>query len=180
MRVFTRYLRRNPGGEVLVMYVEAYVTPAQMQDVFRKAGLLRYVAELNRDEPLPTLGEMVDADKRVIVLADQDGGTLPWYLEGFSFSQDTPLGATKASQLSCARACGDNDSPLLTINHWVDAFPPRPRGNIAFGGKVLTSRLAKCARERKQMPNIVPVDYYERSGVVKATDALNRAALRRR
>lgn len=178
MNAFTRFLRQHPG-EVLVMYVEPYVTPAQVRAVFAEAGLPRYVAELKRDEPLSTLGELVAADKRVVVLAEQDGGSLPWYLEGFSFSQDTPLGATKRSQLSCARERGDDDSPLLTVNHWVDAFPPRPRANIAFGGSFLVNRLSKCERERSQLPNVVAVDFYERSGVVKATDALNRAALRR-
>ena len=52
-------------------------------------------------------------------------GTVPWYLDGFSFVQDTPLGATKVKQLSCKLERGDADSPLLMLNHWADLFPPR-------------------------------------------------------
>lgn len=67
-----------------------------------------------------------------------------------------------------------DDQPL---GRRVFATPPQ---EDAFGGKVLTSRLTRCGREREQMPNIIAVDYYEQSGVVEATDALNRVALRRR
>jgi hypothetical protein len=38
------------------------------------------------------------------VLADEDAdGTVPWYVDGFSFVQDTPLRATRPDQLRCDR-----------------------------------------------------------------------------
>ena len=59
--------------------------------VFESAGLDRYLAELKRDEPLPTLGSLVRRNKRVVVLSEKDAdGTVPWYLDGFTFVQDTP------------------------------------------------------------------------------------------
>ena len=43
----------------------------------------------------------------MVVLSEQDGGERPWYLDGFRFVQDTPLGATRPSQLSCDRFRGE-------------------------------------------------------------------------
>ena len=69
----------------------------------------------------------------MIVFTEKDAdGTVPWYLDGFSFVQDTPLGATKVSELSCKRERGDADSPLLMLNHWADLFPPRRTPNAPF------------------------------------------------
>ncbi len=50
---------------------------------------------------------------------------MPWYLDGFSFVQDTPLGATNVHELRCTRERGEASSPLLMLNHWADLFPPR-------------------------------------------------------
>ena len=114
-------------GEVVILFIEPYVTPAGHREGVRGVGArLRYVETLDRDSPMPTLGELVSRNKRVIVLTEKDAdGTVPWYLDGFSFVQDTPLGATKVKQLSCKLERGDVDSPFLMLNHWADLFPPR-------------------------------------------------------
>jgi hypothetical protein len=173
--VIRRFLDAEPGA-VLVLFVEPYVSPEQVEAAFDRAGLLDHLAELDRDEPLPTLGELVDSDRRIVVFTEAGGGARPWYLPGFSFVQDTPLGATKASEFSCARNRGDANSPLLLINHWIDTFPPPPRGNARIGGPVLRRRLARCAAERKLWPSLVAVDFYDTSGVVEIAAEWNRRA----
>ena len=82
---------------------------------------------LDRNAPLPTLGELVRSDKRLVVFTEHDAdGTVPWYLDGFSFVQDTPLGGPSPDELSCKLQPGRRrDSPLLMLNQWADLFPPR-------------------------------------------------------
>ncbi len=117
----------------MILFIEPYVPPAEIEKVFERSGLDRYVVALRRDEPLPTLGALVRRNKRVIVLTEKDAdGTIPWYLDGFSFVQDTPLGATKVDQLSCKLERGDADSPFLMLNHWADLVPPRLAANVPF------------------------------------------------
>jgi hypothetical protein len=87
--------------------------------------------------------------------------------------QDTPLGATRPSQLSCDRYRGDADSPLLMLNHWIPPFPPSVTRNQAIGGTFLRARVGRCERQRELLPNLLAVDFYERTGVVGIARDLN-------
>ena len=87
--------------------------------------------------------------------------------------QDTPLGARNGAQLVCGRNRGSADSPLLLLNHWIDGFPPSPSRNERVGGGVLERQVDRCERERRQLPNLVAVDFYERTRVLKITRRLN-------
>ncbi|HWT92592.1 MAG TPA: hypothetical protein VN238_06320, partial [Solirubrobacteraceae bacterium] len=172
LKVIREFLDRRPN-EVLLLYIEPYVPVENFERALDRQRLLPRLARLDRDKPLPTLGELIEAKTQIVVLTERAGGTRPWYLPVFSFGQDTPLGATKASDFSCDRNRGDRDSPLLLVNHWIDTFPPSPSRNRKIGGKVLRDRLARCEKERRMLPNVVAVDFYERSGVVDAVRRLN-------
>jgi hypothetical protein len=171
---YRKFLEANPG-EVLILFIEPYVKPKDLAQRFKEAGLNKYLATLSRDEPLPTLGELVDSGKRMIVFTEKDAdGTYPWYLDGFSFVQDTPLGATTVDELSCKRFRGDADSPLLMLNNWADLFPPRLRANRPFQTKrFLLKRAHECQRKRGMPVNMIAVDYYDQGDVVEAVKVLN-------
>ena len=172
LEIFRRFLEDNPG-EVVILFVEPYVPAKEIERALDDAGLLKQAARISRDEPLPTLGELVRADTRLVVLAESDGGKRPWYLDGFSFVQDTPLGATTPQQLRCSPNRGSADSPLFMVNHWIPPFPPSVSRNDEIAGAVLDRRLERCARARGLFPNLLAVDFHERSGVVEAAERLN-------
>ena len=163
------------GSEVVVLFIEPYVPVEEIEKALDQAGLLAQAARISRDEPLPTLGDLVRAETRLVILSEQDGGARPWYLAGFSFAQDTPLGATSADQFRCRRFRGSADSPLFLINHWIDTFPPSPSRNERIGGRVLQQRLSQCERSRGLLPNLIAVDFHERSDVVEIARRLNAA-----
>jgi hypothetical protein len=179
LEAFREFLEDN-RGEVVILFIEPYVAPAEIEKVFKRAGLDRYVATLERDEPLPTLGSLVRRNKRVIVLTEKDAdGTVPWYLDGFSFVQDTPLGAEKTNQLSCRLERGDADSPFLMLNHWADLFPPRLEANRPFQReRFVLSRAHRCARERRLPVSLIAVDHYDQGRFLAAVDALNAERIR--
>jgi hypothetical protein len=170
--IIRRFLAANPR-EVVLLFVEPYVPVATMEQALRDAGLLKHAATPDPDAPLPTLGELVAADTRLVVLAEQDGGERPWYLDGFRLVQDTPLGARQPSQLTCARARGRADSPLLMLNHWIPPFPPSVTRNQRIGGSFLRRMIGRCERERAMLPNLVAVDFYDRTHVVQIARELN-------
>ena len=160
---------------MVILFIEPYVPPAEIEKVFKRSGLDRYVVALRRDEPLPTLGALVRRNKRVIVLTEKDAdGTIPWYLDGFSFVQDTPLGATKVDQLSCKLERGDADSPFLMLNHWADLFPPRLEANVPFHAeRAVVGRAHRCARKRGLPVSLIATDHYDQGGFLAAIDTLN-------
>jgi hypothetical protein len=179
-----KFLDEN-RGDVVILFIEPYVSPADIAKVFKRSGLDRYVVTLARDEPLPTLGQLVRRNRRVIVFTEKDAdGTVPWYLDGFSFVQDTPLGATKVGQLRCRRERGTAHSPIAMINHWADLFPPRREANVPFQReKVIVDRAHRCARKLGVTVNLIAVDHYEVGDLIPAVDALNAEriqAVRRR
>jgi hypothetical protein len=176
LRAFKAYLDDHPGT-VLTFIIEPYAPPSQIARLFAEAGLTRYVATLQRDEPLPTLGQLVSSNQRLLVFAEQDGGVPPWYMPAFEWFQDTPFAASTPEELSCTRDRGEPDSPLFLVNHWISALPPSPSRNREVGDGFLDRRLDECARERGLQPNVVAVDFYESSGVVEAARRLNDASV---
>lgn len=174
-----RFLEAN-RGEIVILFIEPYVPPTQIAREFRRAGLTRYLATLERDTPLPTLGAMVRSNRRLVVLTEKDAtGSVPWYLDGFSFVQDTPLGAERTSQLRCKRARGTADSPLLMLNHWADLFPPRLTANKPFQTRrFLLERAHRCARARGMPANLIAVDFYDQGELISAVDELNGEQIR--
>jgi hypothetical protein len=171
LQLFARFMADN-ARDVVLLVVEPYVAAEDLERGLRATGLLEQAAVLSRDAPLPTLRELIAARTRLVVLAEKDGGSPAWYLDGFSFVQDTPYQATTPRQLSCRRFRGEPDSPLFLVNHWIAAFPPSPGRNQRAGGPVLERRLATCERER-QLPNLVAVDFYERTSLLEAVARLN-------
>ena len=175
LEVIRDFLDRNPG-EVVILFIEPYVEPADVEKVFEEAGLIDRVATLERGAPLPTLGELVRDDRRVVVFTERDAdGSIPWYLDGFSFIQDTPLGAKQLEELSCELNRGDGGSPLLMLNHWADVFPPQRGANAEFqAGEVILDRARQCARERGLPVSLIAVDHYDLGNLIDSVAELNR------
>jgi hypothetical protein len=111
----------------------------------------------------------------VVVFAEKDAnGTVPWYLDGFSFVQDTPLGATKIGQLRCRRERGTADSPLAMLNQWADVFPPQRQANVPFQRrKAIIDRAHRCARKLGVTVNLIAVDHYDEGDLIPAVEELN-------
>jgi hypothetical protein len=171
--VIRRFLQEHPS-QVIVTVVEDYVPPATIARAFEQAGLLPYLAKFARNSPLPTLGALVARGQRLVVFAEKDGGTPSWYMPAFSFIQDTPLGARRPNQLTCARFRGQSDSPILLINNWIDIFPPQAALNRSIGrAAALRRRIAQCASERSMRPGIIAVDFYQQTDLVEVAAQLN-------
>jgi hypothetical protein len=176
LEVIRAFLESHPH-EVLIVIVEDYVPPAIIERAFEQAGLTRYAVTLDRHAPLPTLGVLIAHDTRLVVFAEEKGGTPAWYMPAFSFIQDTPLGAVRPSQLTCARYRGGQDSPLLLINYWIPPFPPSATLNATIGREpALRGHLERCVKERGSKGAIVAVDFYERTSAVAVAHALNGRA----
>ena len=106
LEVIGDFLKRHPD-QVLIVIVEDYVPPSTIAQAFEQTGLTRYVATLDRQAPMPTLGELIARRQRLVVFAEEQGGSPAWYMPAFSFIQDTPLGATRPDRLSCERYRGE-------------------------------------------------------------------------
>jgi hypothetical protein len=157
--------------EVVVIFIEPSIDADDIEAAFRDAGLLPYLATLQRYEPLPTLRELIASNRRLVVFTERGGGTPDWYHEGFSFTQDTVVGAELDK---CEGRNGNAASPLMMLNHWVDGFPPPVEANEDVTKlDDLLKRARVCRRELGRVPNLFPVDFYGSSDIVEAAERLN-------
>jgi len=143
LALYRGFLDDNPR-EVIILFIEPYVPVEQIERALERTDLLPQAVELRRDRPLPTLRQLIRRGKRLGLFTEEDGGSRSWYLDGFSFVQDTPLGATSAREFTCRRYRGSPDSPLLLLNHWIDSFAP-PRGATSAPGAGCSSVGSRAA-----------------------------------
>lgn len=176
LRTIGAYLRANPST-VLVLMLESYVTDADLQLSFVKTNTEQYAATLSHGEPLPTLGELIAENHRLVVFTEKtpNDRTIPWLNDAFSWIQDTPLGAQQPNQLQCKRYRGSPSSPFLMLNHWIDRFPPPPSTNGAIlTAAFLRKRIADCEKARGMPVSLIATDFYEQGALMAVADEVNR------
>ena len=161
---------------VLVMVMEDYVAPERIRRVLDNAGLGSMLLAVEPDGPLPTLGEMIDRGKRVLVsLENGDGGpTLPNAFSGLV--EETPFNFLRASELRAPSSCDPNrgvdGSPIFQFNHWVT--PARRKGSERVNGALLKARAARCTEGRHRALTLVAVDFAEHGDLLDVVGDLNR------
>jgi len=177
------FLVSNPGEVVIVINQDEGVAPADIQRAFDQAGLLDLVYR-GPLGPFPTLREMIDSGQRLVVMAENDAGDIPWYhLAYANVLQETPFTFRSAASLtdpsqvaeSCRANRGPASAPLFLVNNWVDTTPV-PRASLAAvvnGHTALLKRAETCQRIRHRVPNLVAVDFYKQGDVFGVVRALN-------
>jgi hypothetical protein len=173
------FLNSHPDDVVMVDIQDA-TAPAETAAAFDAAGLSNRVATLQQGQPLPTLRELIDSGRTLLVFAERgDPGGPPWYHSMYDWFQETTYTFTGKKKFDCKPNRGNPDAPMFLINHWVTVSPPNPAtGADANSQAVLNKRVEQCLNERGLAPNIIAADFAERGDLLSATEALNEATLR--
>jgi len=180
------FLAANPD-EVVVMVIEDYVEPADIDAAVRNSGLIDYVYEGELDpEALPTLQQIIDSGGRALIMAeDSDGGSqFPYYHSAYdALVQETPysfkdpklLSESSNLRASCKPNRGPDTAPLFLINHWIDTSPaPKPSNAAKVNSReTLLARLEQCEKQRGLFPNFVSVDFFEEGDLFEVIKELN-------
>ena len=173
------WMNRHPD-EFLIIFIEDVVSPGETAAAFKKSDLLRYAYAPDRSAPPPTLGELIESDHRLLVMAENDAGgaRFPWYQQGFDLVQETPYTFTSVTQIeapeSCAPDRGNAGDPLFQINNWIEKIPRDPELAAKINSqKFLLGRARLCERIRGIEPNLLNVDYYDRGNVFGVANVLN-------
>jgi hypothetical protein len=177
------FLVSNPGEVVIVINQDEGVTPADIERAFDQAGLLDLVYR-GPFGPFPTLREMIDSGQRLVVMAENDAGDIPWYPLAYGDAlQETPFTFRSAAALtepsnvagSCRPNRGPASAPLFLVNNWVDTTPvPRlSMATLVNARAALLKRTETCQRIRHRLPNLVAVDFYKQGDVLGVVRTLN-------
>lgn len=163
--------------EVIALLVEGSVPdPEWLARDFRDSGLLDRCHAQPLGAPWPTLGEMIAADKRVVVLHDRADGGTDWLLPMWRHMWDTPWHPRTMDEFDCRRDRGQTANALLNLNHFLRS-QPTPRRHLAAAvnsNPFLMDRVMKCIREFGRIPNFITVDFYEQGDLLAVIEAVNR------
>jgi hypothetical protein len=171
------FLRENPN-DVVVFVVEDHVDAEDAIDAFADGGLDDHAYAWQPGEPLPTLREMIESEKNLLVLVEKHGGAAPWYIPAWEGAlADTPFTFDNVEEFSCGPNRGRRTSPLLLVNHWIAYDPPTPETSKEANARaVLMERALDCIDDRSQLPNIIAVDFSTEGDLFDVVDHLNGVA----
>lgn len=176
------FLAANPN-EVVIVDIEDYVDPADIEAAAQKTGLVDYIYTGSLD-PMPTVHEVIESGGRAIMMAEKDAGDVPWYHAAYEGPlQETPYSFKKPRELtdpkrlpkSCKPNRGTDDAPMLLLNHWIDTSPaPRPTNAAKVNAaKPLRARIEQCEEQRGQPVNLIAVDFYREGKLFEVARRLN-------
>jgi hypothetical protein len=126
------------------------------------------------DEDWPTLGQLIEADQRLVVFSEVEAAAPAWNHPAFRFIQDTPFLARSVEDLSCDRARGETSATLFLMNHWVSrTAPDRADAQTINAREAIVGRARACETARGQLPDFVAVNFFSLGDLLGAVDELN-------
>lgn len=175
------FLVANPSEVVIIVIQDEGVAPADVAACFAKSGLEHFVYRGSVEPPWPTLREMIAADERVVVFAENNAEGVPWYHPVAGTIQETPYGFKDPSEFSNKPNRGGKNGSLLLMNHWIETTPaPLPsNAEIVNAYDFLLKRARACRKERGMIPNLIAVDFYRTGdlvGVVRTMNGIKKPA----
>ncbi len=161
-------------GEVVTIIFESYTTAAAIADAFETSGLDHYVHAHTAGTPWPTLRELIDADERVIVLTDNEGGAYDWYMDVWQQAFETPFAAETVDDFTCDPGRGDPANQLFIFNHFLSAPLAVPdQAPTVNADPFLVDRARECMEARGHLANFVTVDFYDQGDLFDAVRTLD-------
>lgn len=133
-----------------------------------------YTPDPDPAEPWPTLGDMIDSGRRLVVFAEQADGPEAWYRNFYRYGMETPFAFRSPDEMSCVPHRGGTGKRLFLLNHFITANG----GSRLDAGKVnarqyVLDRVQLCERERGSPVNFIAIDYTTIGDARAAVDALN-------
>jgi hypothetical protein len=159
-----------------MMVIEDHTTPVDTSAALQAAGLTDRAWTLDPTAAIPTLGQLVDAGRNLVIFAENAGpGSPDWYQSAYEWFQETPYTWKSIDDMSCAPNRGKPGNPFMLINHWVAYSPPDPGkvGSLVNAEDELSKRIDECIDQRGVLPNVVAVDFAERGDLVSFVKSFN-------
>jgi hypothetical protein len=167
------FLEANPR-EVLVLMIQDEISAADTDAVVEEHGLGPYLYTHPPGAPWPTLRELIDSNKRLLVMAENQGPPPDWYLNAWTVTEETPYTFVFKEDFSCTPNRGETGKPFFLLNHWIQRIAPnRVDAAIVNDYDFLLARAQQCAAERGKVPNFVAVNFYGQGDLFRVVDTLN-------
>ncbi len=169
----TAFLEDHPA-EVVILTLQDGISGEQTRAALTEAGLADLAYAHTTGQPWPTLGELIDADQRIVIFSASGGG-VGWHHSQWEHWIDVPYAAESVEDFACTDDRGDvATATLYNINHFLTA--PLASPDLAATANTLSvmqGHVADCQAASGRFPNQVLVDFYDIGAVRSVVDALN-------
>lgn len=169
------WLRAHPT-EIVTLIVQDDIGPEDTEEAFHAAGLddLLHTPSEDPDAPWPTLEEMIDSGRRLVVFAEKADGPAPWYRNFYRYGMETPFAFRSPSEMTCAPHRGGTGKQLFLLNHFIT----NAGGSRLDAGRVnardwVLERTRACEAERGSPVTFIAVDYTTVGDALGAVNELN-------
>lgn len=163
--------------DIVTLLIENYVEPDHLKDIFDDVGLsdMMYVHEMNAE--WPTLIEMINMDKRLVVFWEQSGDSdHPYFHDFLTHSWTTNYADDDTSSMDCENLRGDVNQPVFHMNNWLKnqaGLSDPNRAGEANDVDFMIERAVECIELHGKRPTFIAVDWWEEGDVVEAVERVN-------
>lgn len=167
------FLDEHPGA-VITLIIESYLSHALTAAAFDAAGLTPY-AYTHSGGAWPTLAQMIDAGKRLVVLQDVAvNPAYPWLMNVWTHAFETHFSAAAPADFSCADNRGAPGNDLFIFNHFLtEVFGSPALAEQVNYNPLLQERIAECETLHNATANFITVDFIDIGDALTTIDALN-------
>ncbi|QQS31166.1 MAG: phosphatidylinositol-specific phospholipase C domain-containing protein [Sphingobacteriales bacterium] len=167
----------NQPNEVITITIEDTNTNInQLLDAFSFTQLSDYLFIKQSNQSWPTLKEMIDSKRRLVVFANvSNPNNLPGILSNWNHMFDNPYSAQSRYDFSCSVNRGNIDHDLYLLNHFITVINPRYDSAVIVNSKAsLLQHIDDCKMSTGRYPNFIYNDFYETGDMISIADSLNR------
>jgi hypothetical protein len=175
LQTIVDFLIANPGEVIAIIYQDD-VAAADLALDYAATGADALTYAHPEGEPWPTLGELVEADTRLLVTAEQGSPPPAWHHHVWDLAWDTPYGPEDPADLSCELNRGSPENDLFLLNHWVSnqlGLPSVDGAQVVNAYDFLLARAQECEATWGHPTNFVAVDFYDRGDLIAVVETLN-------
>jgi hypothetical protein len=184
------FFNENPR-EVVTLLIDGEFSADRLAEELRATGLDRLALPHTATDDWPTLGNMIDSGRRLVVFAPTPDTGPAWLLDRQSFIWETGKDWPSVSAMTCNPAVGDASRPLYLVHHNLvgsddegvggggGGQPSEPHSSAlalatdANEFSVVRGRLEHCEAQHQRRPSFVAVDFSRVGDAQGATQVMN-------
>jgi hypothetical protein len=169
----------NNINEIVTIIFETNITAVALETAIDSSGLEDYLFAKDSVLPWPTLQEMIDAGKRLVVFSEEDNAApgQDWYHYIWDHAVETEFSVHDTSEFTSDYNRGDSINELFILNHFitnsVTGTGSSAEAQKANSNPFLMNRVNGVIQAKNKFPNFLTLDFYEIGNGSDAVDYLN-------
>jgi len=173
------FLIHNPK-EVITIIFECYVSVDVIETALSDAGLLSMAYTKTKNTQWPTLRELIDTNKRLMIFSDKNDASInqKWYHYVWDYAVETSFSAVETSDLNSSFNRGNASNDLFILNHFlvnkILGAGSKSNAKTANSNPFMINRINNFRTETTRFPNFITVDFYDIGDCMENVNKLNQ------